>query len=176
MTTRQTRQTRHTRTETALGELTLVAEGDALSGVYFPHHWYLPPADSIGPLVALDDDEVLTRAAAELAEYLAGDRRDFSVPVHTAGDEFSEWVWARLRQIPYGARTTYGALAAELGNPALAQRVGQAVGHNPVSIVIPCHRVVGADGRLTGYAGGLARKAFLLDLETPAEVAAGRLF
>lgn len=167
---------RHTRIDTQLGELTLVAEERALSGVYFPHHWYLPPADSIGDFVPASQDAVFTWAATELDGYLAGHRRTFTVPTHTAGDDFQERVWALLRQIPYGATTTYGALATELGNPALAQRVGQAVGHNPVSIVIPCHRVVGADGRLTGYAGGLARKAFLLDLEVPAEVAAGRLF
>jgi methylated-DNA-[protein]-cysteine S-methyltransferase len=167
---------RHARIDTQLGELTLVAEDRALSGVYFPQHWYLPPADSIGDFVPANQDAVFSWAATELESYLAGDLGDFTVPIHTAGDEFQERVWAMLQQIPYGATTTYGALATELGNPALAQRVGQAVGHNPISIVIPCHRVVGSDGRLTGYAGGLARKAFLLDLEVPAEVAAGRLF
>ena len=167
---------RHTRIDTQLGELTLVAEDQALSGVYFPHHWYLPPTETIGDFVAADQDPVFTWARSELTAFLAGERRSFTVPTRTAGDDFQEQVWALLNAIPYGATTTYGALATELGNPALAQRVGQAVGHNPLSIVIPCHRVVGADGRLTGYAGGLARKAFLLDLEVPAEVAAGRLF
>jgi methylated-DNA-[protein]-cysteine S-methyltransferase len=81
-----------------------------------------------------------------------------------------------LNQIPYGETTTYGALADELGNRALAQMVGQAAGHNPVSVIVPCHRVLGSDGKLTGYAGGLARKQFLLDLEEPADVKAGRLF
>ena len=87
----------------------------------------------------------------------------------------SERVWTRLCEIPYGQTTTYGAIATELGNRNLAQRVGQAVGHNPISIVIPCHRVVGADGGLTGYAGGLDRKR-RLDLESPAPDEAGRLF
>ena len=82
----------------------------------------------------------------------------------------------RLARIPYGERVTYGAIATEIGNPGLAQRVGQAVGHNPVSIIIPCHRVVGADGSLTGYAGGLDRKRTLLALESPSADAEGRLF
>jgi methylated-DNA-[protein]-cysteine S-methyltransferase len=166
----------HTRIQSALGELTLVADGGALTGVYFPHHWYLPPLESMGDLVAASDQPVFTRAATELDDYLAGSRRSFTVPVATAGDAFQEQIWARLRQIPYGETTTYGALALELGNPALAQRVGQAVGHNPLSIIVPCHRVVGADGSLTGYAGGLARKALLLELEEPAEMASARLF
>jgi methylated-DNA-[protein]-cysteine S-methyltransferase len=163
---------RHTTIDTALGELTLLAEGDKLTGVYFPHHWH-PPAE-VGPFVA--DDPVLTRAAAELAEYLDGRRSSFDLPVATAGDDFQERVWAMLAEIPYGGTTTYGALAGRLGDPALAQRVGQAVGHNPLSIVVPCHRVLGANGRLTGYAGGLRRKQFLLDLEEPAEAKAERLF
>ncbi len=93
------------------------------------------------------DEPVFTQAATELDDYLAGERRSFTVPVATAGDAFQEQVWARLREIPYGETTTYGTLAVELGNPALAQRVGQAVGHNPLSIIVPCHRVVGADGK-----------------------------
>ena len=101
---------------------------------------------------------------------------DSDTSIATAGDEFSERVWALLKEIPYGETTTYGALAAALGNPRLAQRVGQCVGHNPISVIIPCHRVVGADGSLTGYAGGLDRKRRLLDLEEPPEVAAARLF
>jgi methylated-DNA-[protein]-cysteine S-methyltransferase len=157
---------RHRRASTVLGDLELVAHGDALAGVYFPGHWYPPTADFCGTAVVDgSDDPVLDSAADQLREYLAGDRRYFDLPLTTAGDEFSERVWARLWRIPYGRTTTYGAIATELGNPALAQRVGQAVGHNPISIVIPCHRVVGVDGGLTGYAGGVARKRFLLDLE-----------
>jgi methylated-DNA-[protein]-cysteine S-methyltransferase len=166
----------HTRIQTALDELTLVADDGALIGVYFPHHWYRPPTESMGEFVPASQEPVFTQAATELDDYLAGERRSFIVPVATAGDPFQEQVWARLKEIPYGETTTYGALALDLGDPALAQRVGQAVGHNPLSIIVPCHRVVGADGGLTGYAGGLARKAFLLDLEEPAEVAAARLF
>jgi methylated-DNA-[protein]-cysteine S-methyltransferase len=166
----------HTHIETALGELTLVATGGALTGVYFPHHWYRPSRASLGELVEPGVEAILTQAAVELSEYLAGDRVSFTVPFATAGDPFQEQVWRRLLDIPRGTTTTYGALAEELGGLALAQQVGQAVGHNPLSIIVPCHRVVGADGSLTGYAGGLARKQFLLDLEERAEVAAGRLF
>ncbi|WP_312977210.1 methylated-DNA--[protein]-cysteine S-methyltransferase [Corynebacterium sp.] len=114
--------------------------------------------------------------AIQLTEYLEGARKSFDVPITTHGNAFSEKVWALLRQIPYGETTTYGALAASLGNPRLAQRVGQVVGQNPVSIIIPCHRVVGADGSLTGYAGGLERKRWLLELEEPVEISSSRLF
>ncbi|WP_301200637.1 methylated-DNA--[protein]-cysteine S-methyltransferase, partial [Corynebacterium stationis] len=85
-------------------------------------------------------------------------------------------VWALLQEIPYGETMTYGEIAQQLGNKHLAQRVGQVVGRNPVSIIIPCHRVIGSDGSLTGYAGGLDRKRFLLELEEPAEVTETRLF
>jgi methylated-DNA-[protein]-cysteine S-methyltransferase len=118
---------------------------------------------------------VLSVLAEQLDDYLAGERRTFEVSVRTDGDDFSQRVWAMLQEIPYGETTTYGALAERLGNRHLAQRVGQVVGRNPVSIVIPCHRVVGSDGSLTGYAGGLERKQRLLDLEDPT-TAESRLF
>lgn len=129
-----------------------------------------------GDRVDADTDEVFVLAKAELEGFLAGEREIFDLPVRTQGDEFSERVWSMLREIPYGETTTYGALAKRLGNRRLAQRVGQAVGRNPVSIVIPCHRVVGAGGSLTGYAGGLDRKRFLLELEEPVETTGSRLF
>lgn len=167
---------RHTRIETELGELLLVAEGSFLTGLYFSGHWYPPAVDAIGSVVDPGSDEIFAATSDQLGEYLSGTRHEFTVPVRATGDAFQQDVWRRLQAIPYGGRTTYGALAQAIGSPALAQRVGQAVGHNPISIIIPCHRVVGADGSLTGYAGGLRRKALLLDLEVPAEVAAGRLF
>lgn len=175
MTTTHT-QRRHTTLTTDLGDLLAVAEGDGLAGLYFPCHWHPPAADTIGAEVSLTDDPVFEPLRRELADYLRGERTEFSVPTVTHGDAFSERVWDHLATIPYGTTTTYGAIARELGNPGLAQRVGQAVGHNPVSILIPCHRVVGSDGSLTGYAGGLDRKARLLTLEEPPEVAASRLF
>jgi methylated-DNA-[protein]-cysteine S-methyltransferase len=159
---------RHTYAETRLGRLLLVAEGDSLTGVYYAHHWYPPSASHLGPEVAERVDPVLAHTADELRAYLTGRRRTFGVAVTTHGDDFSERVWTLLRDIPYGRTTTYGALASRLGDKTLAQRVGQAVGHNPLSIIVPCHRVVGANGSLTGYAGGLARKRALLELEAAA--------
>ncbi|HET9381550.1 MAG TPA: methylated-DNA--[protein]-cysteine S-methyltransferase, partial [Streptomyces sp.] len=162
---------RHARVGTALGEVTLVADGEVVTGLYFPGHWHMPDQSAFGVRVDGGQDALFLGAARELDEYLAGGRRTFETPVGTAGDTFSERVWALLRDIPYGETTTYGALAQRLGDRHLAQRVGQAVGRNPVCVFIPCHRVVGAGGALTGYAGGLDRKRRLLELEEPAEVA-----
>ena len=161
---------RHTQIETTLGDLTLVADGEQLTGLYFPKHWHLPEASLSGERVNADTDDVFVLAKAELDEFLAGERKTFDLPVRTQGDEFSERVWAMLCEIPYGETTTYGILAARLGNRRLAQCVGQAVGRNPVSIVAPWHRVVGAGGSLTGYGAGLDRKRFLLELEEPAGI------
>ncbi len=166
----------HTRIDTGLGELTLISDGQALTGLYFPHHWYPPKPDQLGPSVDVTTDPLFSAVATQLDEFLAGERTEFEVPVRTSGDEFQEQVWALLAQIPYGSTSTYGALAEQLGNTALAQRVGQAVGHNPVSVIVPCHRVVGSTGKLTGYAGGLDRKRQLLELEKPAHARVGLLF
>jgi methylated-DNA-[protein]-cysteine S-methyltransferase len=167
---------RHAIITTSLGALTVVADGDAVAGVYFPHHWHPPVAGSIGELVDPTDDPVIDRVHRQLDEFLAGERDTFDLPTVTHGTPFEESVWALLNQIPYGQTITYGELAAKLGDPALARKVGQAVGHNPISVVVPCHRVVGKDGKLTGYAGGLERKQILLHLEEPADVLAERLF
>lgn len=166
---------RHALVPTDLGDLTMIADGPNLAAIYFPGHWHLPAESAYGDATTADDP-VFAQTAEELAEYLAGERRDFDIPLATDGDAFSERVWAMLKEIPYGETTTYGTLATRLGNPRLAQRVGQCVGHNPISIIIPCHRVVGADGALTGYAGGLDRKRRLLELEEPREVRESRLF
>jgi methylated-DNA-[protein]-cysteine S-methyltransferase len=167
---------RHGRIVTELGELTLVAHGACLTGVYFPGHWPRPSASAYGRLVSVADDPVLNQARSELEEYLTGRRTSFDLPTRATGTPFQERVWALLSEIPFGTTTTYGALAEQLGERALAQEVGQAVGRNPLSIVVPCHRVVGSGGRLTGYAGGLDRKRRLLELEEPAALAAERLF
>lgn len=167
---------RHTFLDSPLGSLLALADGQRVTGLYFEHHRYPPDAATTGPAVEAANDPVFARLGGDLADYFAGRRCTFDIEVGTAGDPFAEQVWALLRAIPYGETTTYGRLAEALGNPALAQRVGQAVGHNPISIVIPCHRVIGADGSLTGFAGGLARKRWLLDLEEPAERRAERLF
>ena len=167
---------RHTTVSTTLGELLLVAEGDALAGIYFPQHTYPPKPEALGERVDEASDPFFADLARQLREYLAGERTVFEIPIATSGDAFSEKVWAILREIPYGTTITYGAIAERLGGRGLAQRVGPAVGHNPISIVVPCHRVVGADGSLTGFAGGLSRKRTLLELEEPSEASAARLF
>jgi len=167
---------RHAIAATQLGDLTVVASDGAVTGIYFPHHWVKPDPATLGEQVELADDLLLAEVARQLVSYLAGERAGFDLPLKLDGDEFQRPVWAMLDEIPFGETTTYGELAERLGDKALAQRVGQAVGHNPLSIVVPCHRVVGKDGKLTGYAGGLKRKQFLLDLEEPAAVKAERLF
>jgi methylated-DNA-[protein]-cysteine S-methyltransferase len=168
--------TRHAVIESPLGALTVVASGDTLTGVYFRHHWHPPTAEALGPRVEPAVDELLGRAARQLNEYLAGKRTEFDLPVALTGDPRRKRVWDLLAGIGYGQTITYGELAAELGDGTTAYEVGQAVGRNPVSIVVPCHRVVGKDGALTGYAGGLKRKRFLLELEEPAPAVAGKLF
>ena len=162
--------------DSPLGELTLVADGDALIGLYFRHHWYRPPTDTFGPLVDAESVGLLADAQAQLNDFLTGDRTDFDLPIALRGDDLQRRVWHRLTTIPYGETVTYGDLAGELADGSTAQEVGAAVGRNPMSIIVPCHRVVGKNGKLTGYAGGLERKQFLLDLEEPAELRAARLF
>lgn len=163
---------RHSVIDTSLGDATLVADDDVLVGCYLE----IADTSAFGERVTAHDDPVLSRAVTQFEEYLAGDRTDFDVPLHAGGDEFSERVWALLHDIPYGQTTTYGELAVRLGDKFLAQRVGRSLGQNPISVFIPCHRVIGADGSLTGYAGGLERKRRLLELEEAPEVRASRLF
>jgi methylated-DNA-[protein]-cysteine S-methyltransferase len=157
--------TTHTTIDTPLGELTLVAADGALSGVYFPGHWTRPDPATFGTRSTPDSEYGFEHIERQLAEYLAGERRSFDLPTSTSGDTFQRQVWDLIDQIPYGQTSTYGQLARELGSPTLARRVGNAVAHNPLSVVVPCHRVIGKDGKLTGYAGGLHRKRFLLELE-----------
>lgn len=162
---------RHMTVETVVGALLVVADADAVTGVYFPAHRHPPKADAIGPPVT--SDQLIAEAHTQLTDYLDGRRRDFDLPLAPVGSPFDHKVWTLLLAIPFGETTTYGSLAQQMGTPRLAQRVGQSVGHNPISIIVPCHRVVGTDGGLTGFAGGLDRKRFLLDLEAPAD---SRLF
>lgn len=167
---------RHALVATSLGNVTIVATGDALSGLYFDEHTRRPDAATFGPRVDLADDPTIAAAAEQLREYLAGDRKEFALPFSLEGDDFQRSVWELVAGIPFGKTLTYGAIAATLGNPGLAQRVGQAVGANPLCVFIPCHRVVGSTGKLTGYAGGIERKHALLTLEEPAPEVDGRLF
>ena len=149
-----------------LGPLLLAAEGNALTGLWLPGQKYF--AAGLGSDTVEDGDAPVLRAAADwLDAYFAEVRPEFSaLSLAPRGSEFQRLVWSLLRDIPYGETTTYGALAAEaekrLGNRTSARAVGAAVGRNPISIIIPCHRVLGAKGSLTGYAGGLEKKTWLL--------------
>jgi methylated-DNA-[protein]-cysteine S-methyltransferase len=163
---------RHTTITTSLGDTTLVADGDVLIGCWFD----ADDTSAFGESTAPAGDPVLGPAATQFVEYLAGDRTAFDIPLRADGDEFALAVWAALRDVPYGETTTYGELAIRLGDQFLAQRVGRALGQNPIGVFIPCHRVIGADGSLTGYAGGLDRKRLLLELEEPEHIRESRLF
>jgi methylated-DNA-[protein]-cysteine S-methyltransferase len=151
----------HTTIDSPIGELTLVARDDVLSGIYFPGHWHMPAPEVFG----VRSERGFELAREQLGEYFTGERTEFELPTTIVGEEFQRRVWVLIDRIPYGQTTTYGEMAEELGDPMLAREVGAAVGRNPLSIVVPCHRVVGKDGKLTGYAGGLERKRFLLELE-----------
>jgi methylated-DNA-[protein]-cysteine S-methyltransferase len=155
-----------------LGDLTVVARGGTVVGLYFPHHWYRPGPASFGPYSDVGFDDVRD----QIGGYLSGERREFELPVATSGDEHQQRVWALVRQIPYGETATYGDLSRRLADGTTPQEVGAAVGRNPVCLLVPCHRVVGTGGKLTGFAGGLARKRFLLDLEAEVAERAYRLF
>jgi methylated-DNA-[protein]-cysteine S-methyltransferase len=168
--------TRHAVVATSLGQVTIAASGSSITGLYFPQHRYAPSPEQLGDLVEASVDPQISDASQQLLAYLAGDLTEFVLPLATAGDLFQERVWTLLQEIPYGRTTSYGALAEQLGDSTLARRVGQAVGRNPLCVFIPCHRVVGADGALTGYAGGLQRKRQLLDVEAPVPGSADALF
>lgn len=162
----------HTTIASPVGDLTLVASDGALTGVYFPGHRHGPDVGTFGER----DDGVFAQAVRQLSEYFASERTRFDLPLAPRGDAFQQKVWMLLRDIPYGQTRNYGQLAASLGDRNLARAVGAANARNPLSIIVPCHRVIGSDGNLVGYAGGLDRKRFLLALEEPDEVKAARLF
>ena len=151
----------HTVVDSPVGPLTLVDEGGALAGLYMHEQRHLPVRSAFGER----DDRVLPEVRAQLNAYFDGTLKDFDVPLATAGTPFQQQVWAALREVPYGSTCTYGDLATAIGRPSAVRAVGAANGRNPVCVVVPCHRVVGAGGSLTGYAGGLERKQYLLALE-----------
>jgi methylated-DNA-[protein]-cysteine S-methyltransferase len=152
-----------------VGELLLTASDAALTGVYFStsrrgpppaHHADWIEADGQGPASAL-----LARARQQLTEYFDGTRTSFDLPLEALGSAFEHRVWNALRTIPYGTTTSYGDLARRLGDPKGSRAIGAANGKNPIPIIVPCHRVVGANGDLTGFGGGLERKRWLLEHE-----------
>lgn len=144
--------------DSPLGRLRLCAQDDALSGIYLPDQ--AMPAATAAP-----EHPVLLRTAKQLHEYFAGTRRSFDVPLQFVGTEFQRAVWQALTQIPFAATRSYGQLAAAIDHPRASRAVGAANGRNPISIIVPCHRVIGHGGALTGYAGGEAAKRWLLDHE-----------
>jgi methylated-DNA-[protein]-cysteine S-methyltransferase len=146
-----------TTVDSPVGPLLLTSDGASLTRLLF--------AAEPDPSWSTDPCPVLDEAARQLAEYFAGERRDFDLPLDPVGTPFQLAVWAALRDIPYAETINYGQLAGRVGNPHASRAVGLANGRNPISIVVPCHRVIGANGSLTGYGGGLERKRTLLELE-----------
>lgn len=151
----------HTVIDSPYGALTLVAEDGVLCGLYMTDQRHRPPEEAFGT----PDDAPFAQAEDELTAYFDGRLTDFTLDLRLNGTPFQRTVWDRLRSIPYGETRTYGELADALGNPAASRAVGLANGRNPIGIIVPCHRVIGASGSLTGYGGGLERKRRLLDFE-----------
>ena len=158
---------RYTIVPSPIDELLLISDGRALTGLFMAPHTIDPRRER------RDDDPVLTEAAAQLDAFFAGDRLDFDLALDPAGTPFQRRVWSELRRIAYGETISYGELARRVGRPGAARAVGLANGRNPISVIVPCHRVIGADGSLTGYGGGIPRKRYLLDHE--ARLIGGRL-
>ena len=149
--------------DSPLGQILLVASDAALTGLHFADEKYYPAIAS--EWLRQPDAKIILRARKQLDDYFAGTRKQFDLPVDPAGTAFQRGVWRALQKIPYGVTANYGAVAKRIGKPSASRAVGAANGRNPISIVIPCHRVIGANGDLTGYAGGMDRKEALLRLE-----------
>lgn len=146
-----------------VGELTLVADAKGLAAILWEND--RPGRVRLGPLTEDAEHPVLVEAERQLREYFAGARQAFDVPLSFSGSDFQKSVWSALLTIPFGETRSYGEIAQQVGNPSASRAVGAANGRNPISIIAPCHRVVGSTGKLTGFAGGLEAKAFLLELE-----------
>jgi methylated-DNA-[protein]-cysteine S-methyltransferase len=147
-----------------IGTLTLVGDGEVLTHLSMEGH------DDTAPTIEADwkhDRGAFNEAKRQLAQYFGGSRQEFTIPLAPAGTEFRMKVWAALCTIPYGETATYAQIATDIGNPAASRAVGMANHYNPIALIIPCHRVIGSNGSLTGYGGGLDRKTLLLDLEHP---------
>lgn len=155
---------RYTRLASPVEDLILTGDGTSITGCFFTTHRHQDD-----PAAGLDrDDDAFADAAAQLAEYFEGERTEFDLPLAPTGTEFQLRVWQQLRTIPYGQTCSYADIARGIGATNGFRAVGLANGRNPISIIVPCHRVIGANGSLTGYGGGLERKRFLLDLESGA--------
>ena len=144
--------------QTALGRVGIGSDGRAITNLFF--------SNTVRPdCYSEEETPLICRAAEQLSEYLSGSRKVFDLPLSPKGTDFERSVWSALTQIPYGEIRSYKDIASNIDNPKGVRAVGRANGRNPISIFIPCHRVIGADGRLTGYAGGIDLKKWLLDLE-----------
>ena len=148
-----------THVDSPIGRLLLTSDGSALTGLYME-----PSRKAQSTAGWVEDAAVPPLAAAvrQLTEYFAGSRRDFDLPLRLQGTDFQQRVWRELTEIPFGETWSYGQLARRIAKPSASRAVGLANGQNPISIIVPCHRVIGADGSLTGYGGGLERKSWLL--------------
>jgi methylated-DNA-[protein]-cysteine S-methyltransferase len=157
----ESRQLLHTRIESPIGELLLLGDGRALHGLYMldgQHRFRVRPNLVHAP-------QAFVEAERQLREYFAGERRRFELLLELRGSPFQLAVWRELQEIGYGETISYGELASRVGDPSRARAVGSANGRNPISVIVPCHRVIGGDGSLVGYGGGLERKRILLELE-----------
>lgn len=154
-------QTCHTVIDSPYGPLTLVATDATLSGLYMTEQRHRPAEETFGPR----DERPFGAVIDQLTAYFQGELTTFDLPLRLHGTDFQRSVWQQLQRIPYGETRSYGELADALGNPAASRAVGLANGKNPVGVIVPCHRVIGANGGLTGYGGGLDRKRRLLDFE-----------
>lgn len=153
--------------DSPLGRMFVKGDGQFVTGLYMPQHkgWHGPDAawqESAAPFAAVRE---------QLGEYFAGERQAFDVPLKLAGTPFQQRVWQELVRIPFGTTITYAQLAQRIGKPTASRAVGHANSRNPISILVPCHRVIGADGKLTGYAGGVDKKQWLLAWERGATAA-----
>ena len=153
----------YTSIESPLGPLLIISDGESVTGVYMDGH--KDGAAIEMDWVRNDESAPLAEAARQLDAYFAGTLTQFDLPLSPAGTEFQRKVWRELQEIGYGETVSYGEVARRIGSPNASRAVGLANGSNPISIVVPCHRVIGANGKLTGYGGGIARKAALLDFE-----------
>lgn len=155
--------TYYTILESPVGPLQLISDGTALTGLFMNEHKGGPATGE--HWIRADNHALLTEARRQIADYFAGTRKAFDLPLAPCGTDFQKRVWNALSQIPFGTTISYGELARRIGNPKASRAVGLANGQNPLSIIVPCHRVIGANGKLTGYGGGIERKRALLALE-----------
>ncbi len=151
----------YTHLDSPVGRLLVLGDDQFVTGIYFPQHKRSPVVADRWP----QKDEPFAEVREQLAEYFAGERQQFDVPLRLIGTPFQQRVWQALAQIPFGETISYAQLATRVGQPTASRAVGNANGRNPLSILVPCHRIVGASGKLTGYAGGLENKEWLLAWE-----------